>query len=691
MGYGNGGGTYHRNNTATNRDGTSAKAYFDNAMTAHVWAQYSQSFGRSGNGNLYFEGRTLFSYGSHYAAAYILPASDEPAAAGRVLLNADSYSISTTQHVGDAWGAARHMAPLYVPELTALAKLFESGLTVAAEPVKQSPGVAWPDGGTMWRDGADFPRKVNRAKLARHMAPRLKAHFSMPANCPALSDSWHIEKAAALQTVAAVFAAAGCDNPERRAGAAIDKAIKAAERIAAERAKAKTAKELATLKRAAELDPREIAERIKADAKRVAPSWRDDSDANQTIWAERGREIYRAIQAGKAAGRVQQVAKARAVYKALRATLPAFESAATRHNRRAHWQGDKEKIRAAVFALDNPTAEKFATVDSEYRGKGGPNRNGPDYRSDVLEQGASGCQYLRQALGATSGNGSGYAKAAARVVGVDPAALAESLSKLESRFMHAAAKAAAAGRRLTERRELAAIRAAKAAELDPAAPLDVKAAAFRKAADVAGRYAERPPYSWEPQGKMSAPYYNAPRAWVVAGFTPAAFRTMADHWERARTEALDAIQEQGAALALAAWREGRPLARELQTFAPRAMSDGSAFVRAVDVTRDAAGVITGGTLQTSQGADAPLTHAIKVFKFAKLCRAKGQADSAFEGWHANGRTLRAGHFTIDRVDADGGFKAGCHKFAWPEIERLARELGVFDLAPENTTESRAHA
>lgn len=80
-------------------------------------------------------------------------------------------------------------------------------------------------------------------------------------------------------------------------------------------------------------------------------------------------------------------------------------------------------------------------------------------------------------------------------------------------------------------------------------------------------------------------------------------------------------------------------------------------------------------LQTSLGAEVPLAHAVKVFRFVKLCRDRGEA------WHRNGRTIRVGHFQVDRIAADGDFWAGCHRINWPETERLARTLGVFDDAP----------
>ena len=65
---------------------------FSNDMVAHVWAQQNQQSGRSNNGNFYFEGRTLYSYGGHF------PVGIFAAPGGPVFMNADSYSVSTSKH-----------------------------------------------------------------------------------------------------------------------------------------------------------------------------------------------------------------------------------------------------------------------------------------------------------------------------------------------------------------------------------------------------------------------------------------------------------------------------------------------------------------------------------------------------------------------------------------------------------------
>ena len=99
--------------------------------------------------------------------------------------------------------------------------------------------------------------------------------------------------------------------------------------------------------------------------------------------------------------------------------------------------------------------------------------------------------------------------------------------------------------------------------------------------------------------------------------------------------------------------------------------NGGALLRAVDVQRDDSGRITGGTLETSLGAEVPLTHAVRAFAFLRLCRETGRT------WTANGKALPVGHFRIESVRPDG-FKAGCHWINWNEVERIALALGVFE-------------
>jgi hypothetical protein len=114
-----------------------------------------------------------------------------------------------------------------------------------------------------------------------------------------------------------------------------------------------------------------------------------------------------------------------------------------------------------------------------------------------------------------------------------------------------------------------------------------------------------------------------------------------------------------------------------------ARGNGAAYIRAVDVTRNLAGMITGGTLETSQGANVPLVAAIRAFRFIKLVIASGKA------WHRNGARVPVGSFQIDTIQPNGDFIAGCHKFDWLDVQALALSLDVADLAPDDSALVRA--
>lgn len=73
------------------------RTVFDNAMCAHEWA-HGNGEARSNNGNMFARGDVLYSYGEHFPLAIRLSGGARPL----FLLNADSYSLTTTRHQYDA-------------------------------------------------------------------------------------------------------------------------------------------------------------------------------------------------------------------------------------------------------------------------------------------------------------------------------------------------------------------------------------------------------------------------------------------------------------------------------------------------------------------------------------------------------------------------------------------------------------
>jgi hypothetical protein len=91
------------------------KTVFTNSQVAHVWAQQNQATGRSGNGQFYFEGATIFSYGGHFPIARFVEANGSRV----VLFTAADYSVTTGRHKSYVRGALHGLdVPcLSVPDL----------------------------------------------------------------------------------------------------------------------------------------------------------------------------------------------------------------------------------------------------------------------------------------------------------------------------------------------------------------------------------------------------------------------------------------------------------------------------------------------------------------------------------------------------------------------------------------------
>lgn len=87
----------------------------------------------------------------------------------------------------------------------------------------------------------------------------------------------------------------------------------------------------------------------------------------------------------------------------------------------------------------------------------------------------------------------------------------------------------------------------------------------------------------------------------------------------------------------------------------------------------------GEELVTSLGARFPVEHGKLAFAFILRQRMKAEA------WERNGHSIHLGHFVIDRIEADGTVKAGCHTVAWEEVERMARTLGLLPPEPQQIT------
>lgn len=82
------------------------KRVHDIDMVAHLWANKSQPEARNAGGNFYFDGNTVYSYGSHFPIAkHVTDKKGRPA----VLFTTRTYSVTTSKHLWTVRHATRHL------------------------------------------------------------------------------------------------------------------------------------------------------------------------------------------------------------------------------------------------------------------------------------------------------------------------------------------------------------------------------------------------------------------------------------------------------------------------------------------------------------------------------------------------------------------------------------------------------
>lgn len=79
--------------------------------------------------------------------------------------------------------------------------------------------------------------------------------------------------------------------------------------------------------------------------------------------------------------------------------------------------------------------------------------------------------------------------------------------------------------------------------------------------------------------------------------------------------------------------------------------------------------IDGDTLETSEGADIPLAHAVKLWPYMIEAKRDGIKLDA---------PIKLGVYRLDSFNADleGTLRVGCHTIRWSEIELIAKQLGL---------------
>lgn len=524
---------------------------FDNHMTAHVWAQQIQKGGRSHNGNFYFEGQSIYSYGTHFCIGYVLhpaPKQDTP----RVyLVNSDSSSKTTNGKHRPATHRATPQRSHSVPSLTHLARLLDS----------LCYRYAWDEATQEETNGTRAPW-LCCGYVQRSLSERRKG-------LPKVKDAL-LNDFPALDAARDILSLMGDKTPDvsaRQLQARYEKAqaMKKAQEVARKRDQDARA----ACHSAENTTPQDAARTIRGlldEAVRHGGSsyGTHRKKEKEDEAKEESRRYLRESKAAKAKGWNRVAQACRDLYNATRTELRRYAANEQRFLSRAKISHAIGIIRGATDRLDAITQRHNRTAQGPRPMDASPEKRAKDF-ADAMRAIASAW-------------GEVWDSPYARLI----------LPQSTLYAMQEAQGEAVRMRTQYERQQ-----------------------------------------------------YKAHR----------------EQQEENRTQWLAGKDTHGGYVRLID-------------------SEGGALLRAEQVERDDSGAIVSGTLRTSWGATVPLVHAIRAFRFLKLCRTTGKA------WKANGKTITVGHFRIDSIDTSGNFKAACHVINWQEVARLAGSLGVLDIAPD---------
>jgi hypothetical protein len=91
------------------------KHVFSTEEIPHLWAHQKQEDARNPQGNLYFKGKTIYSYRDSYPiASHVTSKTGKKHA---VLIRTDTYSVTTSAHISAVRYAARHLEVFEVPHV----------------------------------------------------------------------------------------------------------------------------------------------------------------------------------------------------------------------------------------------------------------------------------------------------------------------------------------------------------------------------------------------------------------------------------------------------------------------------------------------------------------------------------------------------------------------------------------------
>lgn len=576
MGFGYGHTTSHSSTARSRETGERVAQVFSGDMLAHVWAQRTQTFGRTSNGNFYFEGDALHSYGSHFLCAYLLEVAPGEVTSGNVLAlhTLESSTVTTSGHCSAARAASRHLPGAWLPELTALREVLPTLAHYAGKPRQLARAAKTPDG---WREAR-----------AQRVVRQWLDSFDMAAK----AEHWH--GAYDVDGVAVICRAAAIADSE-------------VARIQSKRAKRLAAERAASDRRNFEYSLREAKQFAALSDSEFRASWPDDGarqwesgDGSKPYELQRSltlaTQLHKAARAASSKGWKRIAAEVRRKEKALR----------------AHIAGRNDRIRAAY---------RKAKAQEILSWRAGTGKRPDSYRFEQFPA-------IKRAL-----------------------ERAERKERAEAIAASYSAWAYGTGKRPALN------------QFEPGTP------EFEAIAESIRR--DRQQFELSARNWIAAP--DALSSTCPELSTDSRYARLPEDSAPGVRSPFDILQDE-----LRAEKRARAQREESERLA-RGKSDWLAGVpngwRGDDGEGGALMRIRGDTLETSQGASVPLAHAVKVFRFVKACRKSGKS------WRRNGATIRVGHFQVDSVDSSGNFVAGCHSFNWPEVERVARLAGVFELPP----------
>lgn len=372
MGYGQyseAGASYRKTSSgAVDKDGNRVREVMSSfEEVAHLWAAQSQSSARYRD--MYFSGATLYSYGSHFIIGIVRP--------DVILMNAESYSLTTSRHQQAASYATNHRDKFSLPELTELAAKLDS-----LESANRAIGYATKEG----QDGEYLARrKAERDQLRKWAREYVRTHAAAGV-LGASSGAYVLRSFGLAPTTYAKLKEQGERQRER------EKAAEAKARLAHDRKAAATLADMGEAEFLASYPP----DRSRFDSERQANPQLEmfraalakaHKVASAAGWERRKAIIWRRLKAFKAHMAGVQSRLYAAQIEARRAEFAAWKAGGDRPNHRTFTHPELAAEKAELEAAERAEhAERSASEYAAWKHGTGRRPNASDFDPDSIER-----------------------------------------------------------------------------------------------------------------------------------------------------------------------------------------------------------------------------------------------------------------------------------------------------------------